>query len=106
MREEDVDNGALSHSGRVGDGVPGPVGGEQEAIDARHKSVLLGRGPELEEVKDRKGKNEGRDAPGWAVGEEEEGERGDGAHGSGEAQAEGAHSDASKGFGLAREELP
>lgn len=62
-RVQEAGEEALGAGSGVGDGVGGPVGGQEEGVDAGLGRVEGGGGPELEEVEEREGGKEEREAP-------------------------------------------
>ena len=86
----------------MGEGVGGPVGGQEEGLDVGLRGVVGGRGPELEEVEGREGGEEEGEAPERGGGGEEDEEGGYDARGEGGAEAEGADGYAGEGLGLVR----
>lgn len=67
----------------MGNGVGGPVGGEEEGRDIRRRGVVCRRGVEFEEVEERQGREEEGKTPEGAGDDDEKGQ------GQGDADAEG-----------------
>ena len=101
-RERQLRDQALEQRRRVRDRVRRPVGREQERADFCLRRVVLGGGPELEEVESREGADKEGQAPERARGQREDEAHSDDGQGESATEAEGPQRDALERLGLAR----